>query len=506
MRDRATAVLLAALAATPAAAEHDPFVRGFDAVPVKPAVLPAGFITLDGAELWPARSFRAALLFDVIAGVLGLRIGGESAGALIPGRVDAHVLGAFAPHPRADVGFDVPVTLFQADGFSRLGALGFPQTGVLAASLSDARVVGRVGLLAPGERPVGLAAALELRLPTGDAMSFTGNGTVLVAPRLAAERRVGPVRLAANLGFRLRAGHGQYLNLYVGNELTFGLAAHYGAGSIGPAHDVALLAEVVGATSTVAPFTLARADVFKTPVEVFLGVRARLLGRWSIEVAVASSLTPPAAGGYGREAFRVVAGLRYAAVHNDRDGDGVADDVDRCQREPGPSDLDGCPDRDDDDVADLEDRCPDAAGPPDNDGCPQTDPPLVVVETTRLRLKANVRFATGSDVLLVQSHRLLDEVAKVLNEHPEIGRVRIEGHTDDRGSRVYNLDLSSRRARSVLEYLTGRGVDPGRLEARGSAFDRPIAPNATPLGRARNRRVEFRIVPAGEQGDVPSPR
>ncbi|HUT77289.1 MAG TPA: OmpA family protein, partial [Polyangia bacterium] len=72
-------------------------------------------------------------------------------------------------------------------------------------------------------------------------------------------------------------------------------------------------------------------------------------------------------------------------------------------------------------------------------------------------------------------------------------------HTDDRGKRDYNVDLSERRAQSVRRYLIDVGVEAGRLEAKGFGPEKPLAPNITAGGRARNRRVEFHITDrAGE--------
>jgi outer membrane protein OmpA-like peptidoglycan-associated protein len=106
-------------------------------------------------------------------------------------------------------------------------------------------------------------------------------------------------------------------------------------------------------------------------------------------------------------------------------------------------------------------------------------------------LLAQVQFAHDKDVLLATSLPVLDEVAKVLTDHPEFERVRIEGHTDGHGKPGYNRKLSQRRAESVLRYLVHVGIAPERLEARGCGADVPIAPNDTEEGRAKNRRVEF---------------
>jgi hypothetical protein len=85
-------------------------------------------------------------------------------------------------------------------------------------------------------------------------------------------------------------------------------------------------------------------------------------------------------------------------------------------------------------------------------------------------------------------------VANVLLTTPEITKLAIEGHTDDRGDTEHNLDLSDRRARSCLRWLVEHGIAESRLTARGYGPQRPIANNATLYGRAKNRRVEFHIL------------
>jgi outer membrane protein OmpA-like peptidoglycan-associated protein len=92
----------------------------------------------------------------------------------------------------------------------------------------------------------------------------------------------------------------------------------------------------------------------------------------------------------------------------------------------------------------------------------------------------------------------LDEVAQTLREHPEIKLVEIQGHTDDRGKRSTNTELSQKRADAVRRYLVGEGIASSRLSAKGFGSLRPRAPNITASGRARNRRVEFHIVETSE--------
>jgi outer membrane protein OmpA-like peptidoglycan-associated protein len=123
---------------------------------------------------------------------------------------------------------------------------------------------------------------------------------------------------------------------------------------------------------------------------------------------------------------------------------------------------------------------------------------LVVVKEKRIVIKRKIHFETNSDEIKSKSFGILDEVVDTLLNHPEIKKVEIQGHTDSRGKRDYNIDLSERRARSVKRYLHESGVQRGRLESKGFGPDKPIAPNITGAGRARNRRVEFHIVDRAE--------
>jgi OOP family OmpA-OmpF porin len=87
---------------------------------------------------------------------------------------------------------------------------------------------------------------------------------------------------------------------------------------------------------------------------------------------------------------------------------------------------------------------------------------------------------------------MLDEAAMVLRNNPDLN-VEIQGHTDNTGPAEYNLMLSQKRAESAMNYLVDKGVDPARLTAKGYGFEQPVASNDTKEGRAKNRRVEFRV-------------
>lgn len=121
-------------------------------------------------------------------------------------------------------------------------------------------------------------------------------------------------------------------------------------------------------------------------------------------------------------------------------------------------------------------------------------PPKVEVTEKKIELNEKVNFETGKATLLPASETLLDEVAQVLADHPELLKIRIEGHTDSKSGAGFNLRLSNKRAKAVRDYLISKGIEGKRLVSKGLGESKPIADNKTPEGREQNRRVELHIV------------
>jgi outer membrane protein OmpA-like peptidoglycan-associated protein len=202
----------------------------------------------------------------------------------------------------------------------------------------------------------------------------------------------------------------------------------------------------------------------------------------------------------------------------DRDNDGIIDTADACPDQPGEPNQDpaknGCPppkDRDGDSILDEVDACPDAPGPanadPGKNGCP-----IARIEKGQIRITERVEFEFNKDALRPESNEVLTAVLEILKAHPEITKVLVEGHTDDKGADWYNKDLSKRRAASVVKWLTEKGVDAKRLDSKGLGKTRPIDDNKTEAGRQNNRRVEFHIqeingkpAEAAKNGPLPAP-
>jgi outer membrane protein OmpA-like peptidoglycan-associated protein len=105
----------------------------------------------------------------------------------------------------------------------------------------------------------------------------------------------------------------------------------------------------------------------------------------------------------------------------------------------------------------------------------------------------NILFTTGKATLRAESYSELNKLVRLLLENADV-RIEVSGHTDNVGSASLNKRLSRSRAQSVKSYLESQGVDAGRIEFEGYGFDRPIAPNETPEGRAANRRVEIEVI------------
>ncbi len=195
---------------------------------------------------------------------------------------------------------------------------------------------------------------------------------------------------------------------------------------------------------------------------------------------------------------------------DDNDGDGVVDSQDGCPNVPEDldrwEDSDGCPDPDNDgaQILDPDDLCPNDPENyndfKDDDGCP--DDTIAVVTGEKIVILEKILFVTGKDRILRRSYPVLEAVQTTLEENPRITKIRIEGHTDDRGSDSYNQRLSESRASAIMRYLVEAGIDPDRLVAVGYGEARPIDDNGTEEGRERNRRVEFTILEQDEQVEM----
>jgi len=395
----------------------------------------------------------------------------------------------------------------------------------------------RVGVklrLTERDAPFGIALALLSPLPIGGPR-YASEGGLALDPRVVIDWRTSAAVVALALGYRLRPG-GALGAVEVDDELRFGLGVE---GRL--VDEVTIVSELEGAFG----LSVAPSDR-NAPLELRVGARARL-GEIAITVAAGTRLTE----GYGAPDVRLIAAVAWApppfsprppratttapppsrfdppppvdlalvlASDPDPDGDGVPAPIDKCPDEPEDLDRfrdhDGCPDPDNDGdgVPDASDQCPIDKevinGVADHDGCPDDVAPgpdglrpsgPSVDDGGLIRLPGVIEFRSGSDELLPEAVTLLAQVARFLQATPAIARVRIEGHTDDRGDEEEQVDLSERRAASVRKALVAQGVAADRLLPKGFGKTRPLTDNRDDKARQVNRRVELRIVevPAG---------
>ncbi len=115
----------------------------------------------------------------------------------------------------------------------------------------------------------------------------------------------------------------------------------------------------------------------------------------------------------------------------------------------------------------------------------------VLLEKADSWIFKDIKFEIDKDVLMTSSYPTLEKIVTILRDRPEIS-IEIQGHTDSTASAAYNMDLSRRRALTVMKYLKSKGVLPSRMTARGYGEGRPIDTNVTDEGKANNRRVELK--------------
>ena len=423
----------------------------------------------------------------------------------------------------AEIGLVFPVILYQESN-DTLESTGIDTREVQHSGTGDPRIEVKVLFF---ERPrIRLGAAASLTLPLGHHVSsgrdFMGSGLPTFEPKLLAQAPVGPIDLAANIGFLIRET----------TDLGSQTQTHAFTWNVGAAWDIhdftepkgfQVLAELNGEMDV-------DVDAASTPTELMLGMKYR----GYTDTVFSMGAGPGISRGLGTPTFRVFVGVSYdpitrkrpcaagpedfdgfqdddMCIDPDNDGDNKPDAEDSCpneaEDEDGFEDGDGCPDLDNDKdtIPDGVDACPmipeDLDRFEDEDGCPEEGPgkPIVKITDTQLLVSSKIYFDYDKATIKSVSHAILNAVAEALLANPYIEKILIEGHTDNEGTEEYNQSLSERRAKAVMEYLIQKGVPANRLAFKGYGFSRPKASNDSEVGKAINRRVEFTIV----QGEEP---
>jgi OOP family OmpA-OmpF porin len=446
----------------------------------KPAVTTDGWVNAEGSGTHPHEDpWEVGLFVNYARNTLVEVDGAGNVTARdVSGRLGFDVLGSVTIADPFALGIDIPFFIAQTG-----------DVNPSFAGLGDVRLVPKIRFLDDVKGPLGLALVAEIAAPT-HAGDFAGGArySPVFAPRLVIDHRFGGLRLGANAGVSFREIT-QYMNVTSASEFVYQADAAYRFG--GRAGPVEIGFELDGALG------LKTLGTPEAPLEGLPYVRIDPSDQWDIQAGVGIGFV----AGFGVPVMRGFVGVRFHPVSHDRDHDGVPDDRDVCPDIPedrdGVQDTDGCPenDADGDGVPDSQDKCPTEKetinGYKDDDGCPDEGPAQVIVENGKITILKRVNFQLGSAVIEKDSYSILNQVALVLRAHPEIKRIRVEGHTDETGTRELNMQLSRERANAVRRYLISRGVRPSRLSAQGFGPDRPIAKGNDEAARAKNRRVEF---------------
>lgn len=504
---------------------------------------PQGFLELATPSAGWRGAWDAGVVFDYAHNPLVEEVG-EVSYPVLDQVLAANVVGGVSILGYARVDAVLPVYPFAVD-----------QAGTFAG-LGDLQLSGNVPVVTEkGLRP-GFAVVPFVSAPTGSDTHFLGGAGFGFGGLLSLGQAIGPVRWVLNVGGRV--GPTEIVrNVTAGSGVLGGLGVGYALGDAGLVGVEVHATSTYALDEGTLPLEALAHVRYRMPGGVYalagggagltsgigssayrfvLGVGWSALGRQPDEDAdhdgVVDRLDACPDAAEDPDGWKDDDGC----PEPDNDGDHVPDASDKCPTDAedfdGLEDTDGCPedDVDGDAVPDLQDRCPtvpeDRDEDQDDDGCPEADldrdrdgvpdfrdkcvdvpirpgqdpstsdgcPHLAEVTKDKIVITDKIFFQTGKAVILPESKPVLDAVVGVLQEHPELRDLLVEGHTDDVGDDDANYKLSEDRARAVVDWLVKAGVDRNRLAAKGYGETRPLVANDTDEHRAQNRRVEFTIV------------
>ncbi len=315
---------------------------------------------------------------------------GATVDLLVKSRVDVFLSYAMALHERVALAAVVPFVPFQVEPV-RLEAGQLLEESQTTVALADPRVEVRITLLTEAGQGIDVAVIPGVSFATGGGAGYVSSDTTLITGELAVGRRLGPILLAANLGYRYRGGGADTLERFdmeLSDQVLWRAGVGLDLGRVGLPRDSQLAVEGFGLAQAQEPLAASR----QSPMEALASLRVRVLEDFVVSAGGGTGI----GDGYGAPRAIAMLGMGWAprpepeplptpiaippepapavVTPADSDGDGLTDDVDKCPQDFGPADNQGCPwpDQDGDGVADKDDRCVKVGGQPPH-GCPDTD-------------------------------------------------------------------------------------------------------------------------------------
>ncbi len=466
---------------------------------------------------------------------------------IIGSRVDLTTHAAFGALRWLDVGLDLPSTVY-SNGTS------IDQQQFNTTRLGDLRIWTKAQALKFPSHGIDLGISITLGIPTGSVDEYTGAGEVTAAGDILLGGQIGAVAIHSAIGYRVLPKR-TVLDLTSDDVVTFSVATRWDTGVSGISLDAAINGATSAVEPFTSASQVNLEGLIGVHWRTWRGLNLRggvgagmLSGPGTpvVRAYIGLSWVAPDTEVHPQEPepepepeANPEPPKETPVPPADADGDGITDDVDKCPDEAEDKDFiddeDGCPehDRDEDGINDREDKCPDEMededGYEDADGCPDSDNDrdgvadiddkcpdtsgvasddaekhgcpgkvLVKLDKSMRRLtvldESMVHFRWRTSRVPRKYRTMLKQVVAVLKAHPEVKKLRIEGHASWTGPAELNRVISQRRANMVRDKLIEFGVSPARLESIGYGFKRLKVKRRGKKYNWLNRRVEFVII------------
>ncbi len=439
---------------------------------------------------------------DPIQSQVGVDAASASTTSVTTDLVTVDLLAAIGILPRWDFGIDVPLSSIRNVAFAK-------DLDEFTFGIGDVRLGTKFTLVDRAEEGAGLALRGEVTIPSGDTRNFLGEEGVTFTLAVVGDANLGPLEAALDLGY-----------LFRDESEGLGDAGTLRAALAWPIASLALtpVVEIRGSSTFDGFFS----EEQSSPFEALVGTRWVVGESWFDDLGLANRGIALTTGvgfglnaGIGSPEVRAIVGIspvvsRGAPPRTAPAAQPEAVVQPDVEVQPEPDD-----DRDHDGVVDEDDVCP---GLPetrnsylDDDGCPDeaqgaqgasaaraaAPRPAPVAEAPVPRAADSfppIHFDSSSGDLDGEARSTIERLSRALKSERGLS-VRLTGHSDSSGSASANQRLSRERAEQVRKALLARsGVDPRRVKAEGRGDQEPVASNADPAGRARNRRVEIELV------------